>query len=69
MRTLKEKFGLKIKSLRTDKGFTQEELAQLCGCSLETIGHIERGIYAPRFDLLEKLSKALECPVYELFIF
>lgn len=35
--------GLKIKSLRKDKGFTQERLSKLSGISRVTLGKLERG--------------------------
>ena len=35
--------GLRIKMLRTEKGLTQEKLAEALGISLEHIGKIERG--------------------------
>ncbi|MGH1374415.1 MAG: helix-turn-helix domain-containing protein [Cellvibrionaceae bacterium] len=69
MQSLKLKFGLNVKALRTQQGLSQESLADLCDCSIETISHIERGIHGPRFDLLEKLASALECPVRDLFDF
>lgn len=34
--------GLRIKSLRTEKGLTQEKLAESLGISVEYVGKIER---------------------------
>jgi transcriptional regulator with XRE-family HTH domain len=48
----------KIKSLRTRKGFSQEELAENTGLSLRTIQRIENGETEPRGDSLKKLAIA-----------
>ena len=48
---------------------TQESLAELTGLSVEFISYIERGIHAPSFDTLEKLSEALKVSFSELFNF
>jgi transcriptional regulator with XRE-family HTH domain len=62
-------FGKNLSKLRKDRDITQELLAQLCDCSVETISHIERGIHGPRFGMLHQLSKALNLPVFVLFQF
>ena len=49
--------GLRIKSLRTEKGLTQEKLAEALGISLEHIGKIERGKRTPSLDLVIAMSK------------
>lgn len=49
--------GLRIKSLRTEKGLTQEKLAEALGVSLEHIGKIERGKRTPSLDLVIAMSK------------
>ncbi|MCW8895363.1 helix-turn-helix transcriptional regulator [Sulfurimonas sp.] len=38
--------GQKIKELRKDKGFTQEQLATISGISRVTLGKLERGLVA-----------------------
>ena len=48
--------GLRIKMLRTEKGLTQEKLAEALGISLEHIGKIERGKRTP-LDLVIAMSK------------
>ena len=49
--------GLRIKMLRTEKGLTQEKLAEALGVSLEHIGKIERGKRTPSLDLVIAMSK------------
>lgn len=67
--SLKTQFGQRLRTIRNNQDISQETLAQFCDCSVETISHIERGIHGPRFDMLEKLSKALKIPVIEFFRF
>lgn len=49
--------GLRIKMLRTEKGLTQEKLAEALEISLEHIGKIERGKRTPSLDLVIAMSK------------
>lgn len=49
--------GLRIKMLRTEKGLTQEKLAEALGVSLEHIGKIERGKRTPSLDLVIAMAK------------
>lgn len=69
MSKLKKKFGQKVQSLRLDAGITQEQLANSVGLTIESISNIERGIFGPKFDNLEKIAKVLGVPVKELFDF
>ncbi|WP_079677813.1 helix-turn-helix domain-containing protein [Planktothrix sp. PCC 11201] len=66
---LKFLFGRRLKKLRKSQKLTQESLAELTGLSVEFISYIERGIHAPSFDTLEKLSEALKVSFSELFNF
>ena len=69
MSKLKKKFGQKVQRLRLDAGITQEQLADSVGLTIESISNIERGIFGPKFDNLEKIAKVLGVPVKELFDF
>jgi transcriptional regulator with XRE-family HTH domain len=50
----------KIKQLRTNKAFSQEELAERTQLSLRTIQRIEGGETEPRGDTLKRLANALD---------
>lgn len=50
----------KIKSVRIEKGFTQEVLADLSKLSLRTIQRIEAGVNVPTAKTLDLICKALE---------
>ena len=69
MASLKRRFGSRLKSLRTGRGLTQEQLADATELSIESISNMERGIFGPRFDNLEKIVSALNIEVRQLFDF
>ena len=50
----------KIKTLRTRKGYSQEELSDKTGLSLRTIQRIENGETEPRGDSLKRLATVFE---------
>ena len=69
MASLKTKFGLRLKIIRTDRGLTQEQLAELLDVTIDTISKMERGVHGPRFELLERIARALKTPVHAFFQF
>ena len=69
MDDLKVQFGKQIRALREHKQLTQEQLAEAAHISVDFLSLIERGRNAPSFGVLEKLAKALEVAVKELFDF
>jgi len=58
--------GKKIKTLRTSKGLSQEELAQQAGISLRTVQRIENDEAEPRGDTLIRLAAVLNVKPEEL---
>lgn len=44
---------------RIKAGLTQEELAELCGCSQGAIGHYEKGKRSPNAARIESIISAL----------
>lgn len=69
MSQLKIDFGKRLQALRLEADMTQEALADEIGVTIESISNIERGIYGPKFDNLEKIAEVLDVPVKELFDF
>jgi len=70
MRTLSpthEKLGQKIKILRTQHSFTQEDLAFKVGVDRSYMGFIERGEKNPTLSTLMKIALALKIPLRDLF--
>lgn len=64
---LKEKFGHKIKQLREQKGYSIEYLANIADIDRTYISDIEKGKRNVSLLIIEKLSKALEVNIQELF--
>lgn len=66
---LREKFGNRLRMIRSARKMSQEEFSELLGISVDFLSLIERGINAPSFENLEVFSAQLNIPVHELFIF
>ncbi|MFH6972253.1 helix-turn-helix domain-containing protein [Flavobacterium petrolei] len=64
---LKEKFGHKIKQLREQKGYSIEYFANIANIDRTYISDIEKGKRNVSLLIIEKLSKALEINIQELF--
>jgi transcriptional regulator with XRE-family HTH domain len=52
-------FGLKLRELRQERGFTPAELARACDVSVSYLNEIEKGKKYPKADKIFSLSKAL----------
>jgi transcriptional regulator with XRE-family HTH domain len=59
--------GEELKRLRQAKGWTQEQLAVYAGSSQPTVNLVEAGKRNPSAATLEKLARALEVEVVDLF--
>ena len=57
---------LKIRYYRERKGMTLEELAKIVGVTDGTISNYERGTRRPNYEMLLKLSEALDTDVSHL---
>lgn len=57
----------KIKQLRKEHGYRQEDLSILLNVSRQTIVAIENNKYNPTLELAMKISRLLETTVEELF--
>jgi len=64
---IKEILAANLKENRRKKGLTQEKLAELADMSLHYLAIIELGTNFPSGEMLEKLAKALDIQVFELF--
>lgn len=65
---LREKFGSRVKVLRKEAGFSQEDFAHRCGFARSYMSRIERGTSNLSLDGIERLAVALDIPVEKLFI-
>lgn len=64
---LKKDFGLRLKELRSKKGITQYQLAEMVGIDPKHMSHIETGRSFPKADLIEKFADALGIDYTKLF--
>jgi len=56
-----------VKVLRTDRQWTQEQLAERVGVSRQSINSIERNRYVPSLALALKFAHVFELPTDEIF--
>ena len=59
--------NLRLKAARAGKDLSQDQLANLCGVSRQTISAIEKGDYNPTINLCIAICKALDKTLDELF--
>ena len=62
-------FICNLKKYRLLKDLTQEQLAEKVGVRRETIMRLEAGKYTPSLKLAIDISRVVETPIEELFIF
>ena len=65
----KELLGLKVKEIRRMRKITQEKLSELIGVDNGYISKLEVGQNFPSIGTLEKIAKALDVELVELFQF
>jgi putative transcriptional regulator len=56
-----------IEEIRTSRGLSRQELADLVEVHYQTIGYLERGEYSPSLVLALRIANALNKEVSELF--
>lgn len=66
---IKKQLGAKIKRLRQNRGFTQEQLAERVDIATRTLCGIENGENFLTAETLEKLFEVLNVTSSELFAF
>ncbi|QEH70709.1 helix-turn-helix transcriptional regulator [Cellulosilyticum sp. ST5] len=62
-------FKCTLKKYRLLQDLTQEQLAEQVGVRRETIMRLEAGRYNPSLKLAIDISKAVNTPIEEIFIF
>ena len=63
---IREQVGQKVRALREQKGWSQEELAFETGLHRTYISGIERGVRNPTVLILERLAQTLDVQPAEL---
>jgi transcriptional regulator with XRE-family HTH domain len=64
---LTHRFGKRLAFLRNARNLEQHQLGQRVGRDNKYISRIETGENFPRPEMIDKLAKALQCPVSALF--
>ena len=59
----------RVRDLRTAKGMTQENLADIIGVSRQTINAIEKEKFDPSLPTAFKMAQLFELPIEQLFQF
>lgn len=62
-------FICNLKRYRLLKDLTQEQLANLVGVRRETIMRLEKAQYNPSLKLAVDISRAVDAPIEDIFIF
>jgi len=57
----------RLKELRTERSWTQADLAQRVGVSRQTINAIEKGKFDPSLPLAFRLARLFESKIEEVF--
>ena len=57
----------RVKELRTERGWTQQDLAKAVGVSRQSVNSIERNRYVPSLPLALEFARVFECPTDEIF--
>jgi transcriptional regulator with XRE-family HTH domain len=61
--------GQRIRSFRTMRGWTQQELGNRADINYKFLGEIERGMQNPSFNVLTKIASGLDLELPESFRF
>ena len=57
----------RVRELRTERGWTQQQLADAVGVSRQSINSIERNRYVPSLDLALKFARVFAVSTDEIF--
>jgi transcriptional regulator with XRE-family HTH domain len=63
---IRRQLSRNLRRLRTDKGWSQEELADRAGLHRTYVSGVERGVRNPTITIVAALAKALGVPPAEL---
>ena len=63
---IRKKFGKRLRALREEREWSQEEFADRAGLHRTYVSAVERGVRNPTLSVLERLAKALGVSMSEL---
>ena len=61
-----EQFGINLRSIRHERGFTQEELAYRVGMDVSYLSELENGRKEPCLRKMKEISQGLDVPLVDL---
>jgi transcriptional regulator with XRE-family HTH domain len=64
---IRQQVGRRIRDLRTDRGLSQERLAELAGISRHTMYRTETATHAASTDVIVRIARVLDVPPDRLF--
>ena len=67
MTTRAPDIGRQIRELRKLKGLSQDQLAEAAEIDAKSLSRIERGVFLPALDTVQRLADALGLSIAELF--
>ncbi len=67
MSEITKTIGQRIRNYRTEKGLSQEKLAEMSGCHPTYIGQVERGEKNATLESIEKITSAMNVSLSKLF--
>jgi transcriptional regulator with XRE-family HTH domain len=67
MNDIRTRFGIRVRQLRTERGWSQEQFADLCCLHRTYIGSIERGEQNISLVNIEKVAVTLGVSLADLF--
>jgi len=56
-----------LRDRRAERGWTQQDLAERCGVSRQTVIAVENGKYDPSLPLAMRIARQFRCRVEDLF--
>lgn len=57
----------RLEQVRTDRGISRQQLADVVDVHYQTVGYLERGEYSPSLALALRIARELDTPLGELF--
>ncbi len=69
LQKVRKKFGQRVRTLRKEHGYSQEEFAYECGVHRTYMGDVERGERNVSIDNIARIAKSLGLKIHELFDF
>lgn len=64
---LQIKFDQRVRELRKERGWSQEEFADRCGLYRNYVSGIERGVRNPTLEVISVLALGLQVEIFNLF--